>query len=195
LGVGGAACRAWALAPRVYRWTPPTGVLNVGGEGANARPRRSSSVQMNDFQQPRAQFHLHDPAAVVLEQQPADHCRLQQHDGESRHRLPVILVPQAQWTKPDFAPRRQPALADTEALQLTPVEHRLGEIAADDGNLRGSLAVENAQRDPCGRLCYRDGRRDQATRAAVADTGFGIDYDRPVGDSREGRETFMRNIG
>src|SRR5262249_20061334 len=103
-----------------------------------------------------------------------------------------ILLPQARRTKTDFASRWEPALADAEALQLTPVKHGPGEIAADNGNLRGSLAVEDAQRNPCRRLAYWDRRRNEATGAAIADTGLGIDHDRPVGDSGEGRKTFVR---
>src|SRR5215467_11314488 len=92
----------------------------------------------------------------------------------------------------DLAPRLQPALADAEALQLMPVKHGPGEIAADDGNLRRSLAVEDAQRNPCRRLVYWDRRRNEATGAAIADTGLGIDHDRPVGDCAEGRKTLVR---
>src|SRR5499433_2623956 len=134
---------------------------------------------MNDFQQPRAQFHLHDPAAVVLEQQPTDQCGLQDDEEEDGSHVPAVLLPKTEFAKTDLASRRQPALADAEALQLTPVKHGPGEIAADNGNLRGSLAVEDAQRDPCRRLAYWDRRRNEATGAAIADTGLGIDHDRP----------------
>src|SRR5262249_58448078 len=82
--------------------------------------------------------------------------------------------------------------AEAEALQLTQVKHGPGEIAADNGNLRGSLAVEDAQRNPCRRLAYWDRRRNEATGAAIADTGLGIDHDRPVGDCGEVRKTFVR---
>src|SRR5262245_46258817 len=190
---------------RVHR-EESLGGLGVAQDGAQwliefvrdrSRKRASGggTVQMDNLQEAVSGFELRDLAPTTLEQQPGNHRRLQQHDGENSQRLPSILVPQVRRTKTDFAFRRQPARADAEALQLLPVEHQPGEIAADDGNLRGGLAAENAQRDPCGCLSYRDGRRDEAPGAAIADTGFGIDYDRPVGDPGEGRETFMRNVG
>src|SRR5262245_41421855 len=147
---------------------------------------------MNDFQQPRAQFHLHDPPAVALEQQPTDQCGLQDDEEEDGSHVPAVLLPKTDFAKTDLAPRRQPALADAETLQLTPVKHGPGEIAADNGNLRGSLAVEDAQRDPCRRLAYWDRRRNEATGAAIADTGLGIAHERPVGDCGEVRKTFVR---
>src|SRR5262249_46953211 len=122
---------------------------------------------MNDFQQPRAQFRLHDPAAVALEQQQTDQCGLQDEEEEDGSHLPAVTLPKTESRKPAPAPRRQPALADAEALQLTPVKHGYGEIAADNGNLRGSLAVEDAQRNPCRRLAYWDRRRNEATGAAI----------------------------
>jgi hypothetical protein len=132
---------------------------------------------------------------MTLEQQPADHRRLNQHNRESRYHLPAVLVPQARCTKTDFASRWQPALADSEALELAPVEHGPGEIAAGNRNVRSVFAVEDAQCEPRRRLAERDRRRNEATGTAMADVGLCVDDDRPVGHCGEGRETFVRHVG
>ena len=83
----------------------------------------------------------------------------------------------------------------SETLQLPPVEYRFGEIAAGHRNVRGVFAVEEAQGEPRRRLADRDRRRNKATGTAMADIGFGVDHDRPVGHFGEGRQTFVRNVG
>ena len=170
-------------------------LIELVGDRSRKRAGGGGPVQMDDLQQPAAGFELRGLTAPPLEQQPGNHRRLKQHDGKRRDRRPAVLVPQARLPKAYVASRRQAALADSEALQLPPVEHGLDEIAFRDGNVRGPFAAENAQYDPRGLLTDQDGVGDKAAGRAMADGGFCIDHDRPVGRFGDRGETFMRKVG
>ena len=160
------------------------------GEGA----RGGGPVQMNDLDQPPARLQLRRPAPVALEQQQGDQRRLQQHDGERRQHLPAVLLPYARRAKADLAAGRQPALADSEALELAPVEYGFGEIADGNRDIRDFFAVEDAQGKPRRSFADRDRRRDEATGTAMTYVGLHVDHDRPIGRVGECGKAFMRNI-
>ncbi len=57
-------------------------------DGSRQRARGRGAVEVNDFQQPPAQFLLRDPAAAMLEQQPRDQRGLQKNDRKAPRTCP-----------------------------------------------------------------------------------------------------------
>ena len=110
-------------------------LIELMGDGSRQRARGRRAVQVHDLQQATAQFLLRDVTAAALEQQAADQQALRQHDREDRAQVPAILVPQAELAKADFTSRRQPVLADSEALKLAPVEDRPGKVPGGDRDI------------------------------------------------------------
>src|SRR5262249_19772628 len=134
------------------------------------------------------------PPPAPLDQQPDSERRLQGEDQQHRQHELAMLLPQTRLTEPDVAPGRQGAFADSETLQLPPVEHRLDEIALRDGNVRGPSATEDAKDDPRGLLTDQDRVGNKAAGAAMTDRGFDIDHDRPVGRLGDRGETLVRKV-
>src|SRR5262245_60014456 len=94
----------------------------------------------------RGGFRALTPVALV--QQPGDHDRLQQNDRKGCRNQRTISLPCGRIAKADLASRRQARFADSPSLQLPPVEHRSDDICLRYGNVRGGLAVQDAQRQP-----------------------------------------------
>src|SRR5579871_851489 len=71
-------------------------------------------------------FDLEMQTAAALEQQTGNHRTLQQYQRQGRQDLPSKSVPRGRLAKINLASRRQTALADSPALQLTPIILRGG---------------------------------------------------------------------
>ena len=125
----------------------PERLVELMRDGSRQRARGRGAVQVNDFQQPPAQFLLRDPAAAMLEQQPCDQRGLQKNDRNGPDDLLAVVIPQRGLAKAYLASDRQPVFADPEALQLSPVENGSGEITGGNRNLRNIFAVKDTQRE------------------------------------------------
>jgi hypothetical protein len=86
----------------------------------------------------------HAPA-TALNQQCEDQSALRSDEQNRTSNVPQIEIPEAQFTKPDDRPRRQPVLRNAPPAQLPPVEHV--DVRADfrDRDIRGGLSLEDAQ--------------------------------------------------
>src|SRR5262245_43769267 len=115
--------------------------------------RQPRALLLLRMDQPAAQFvrgGLRAVAPLMLVKQPADHRGLQQDHGKSRRDLHAITLPCRRIAKADLASRREAFFAHSPPLQLLPVEHGSHGVSLRYGNVRGGLAVQDAQRQPRG---------------------------------------------
>ena len=85
----------------------PERLVELMCDGSRKRARGRGAVQVNDFQQPLAQFLLRDPAAAMLEQQPGDQRGLQKNDRNGPDDLLAVVI-STTWVG-ESVPRFQPA--------------------------------------------------------------------------------------
>src|SRR5262245_2433501 len=108
--------------------------------------------------------------------------------------MPAILVPERRRAKTYLAILRQPALFDTKALELAPVEYRPGETAFGDWDVRWLLASEDTQYEVSRIRADQTGADNKTSGATVTNRGFGIDYDGPVRHLGDSLERFVRMV-
>src|SRR5215813_9743695 len=113
--------------------------------------RQARALLLLRIDEPAAQLvggGFRTPTPVALVQQPGDHDCLHQNHRKGCRDQCTISLPCGRIAKADLASRRQACFADSPPLQLPPVKHRSDDIRLRYGNVRGGLAVQDAQRQP-----------------------------------------------
>src|SRR4051812_1986691 len=117
----------------------------------------------------------------MLVRHPTDQRGLHHQGSDDRQHLRTILPPRRQLMEKHFASRWQRVLADSEALQLPPIEHWRYRFARCDGNVASFFAVQNTQSKPCAFLSARLGDSYEAASASMSNEGRYVSHDRSVG--------------
>ncbi len=100
---------------------------------------------MGHFLAALLEFQFRHVPATALNKQGEDQSALGSDEQNRARNMPQIKIPEAQFTKPDDRPRREPILRNVPTAQLPPVEHVDVRTDFRDGDIRGDLSLEDAQ--------------------------------------------------